>query len=252
MEARKLWDEKEWEKISMIRQKAGVRRWCKEPNVIKQEMVRYYKILFTERAKIRLRFYCDRVVIICDEDAGMLEGEISEKESAMFDKEIQGLNALVSEVVEKGIFKGVAVGADRVIVSHLQYADDTIFFGEWSKENAKALMCILKCFEEVSGLKVIYNKSKLYSISVSASDSEVMARWMSCSMGEFPFTYLGLPIDERMSCIEAWRPVVEKFINRLANWKARSMSFGGRLTLVKLVLSSLPLYYFSLFRVPSV
>ncbi|GKE54423.1 reverse transcriptase domain, reverse transcriptase zinc-binding domain protein [Tanacetum coccineum] len=117
----------------------------------------------------------------------------------------EGLNALVSEAVEKGIFKGVAVGADRVIVSHLQYADDTIFFGEWSKENAKALMCILQCFEEVSGLKVNYNKSKLYSIGVSVSDSEVMARWMSCSMGEFPFTYLGFPIGERMSCTKAWR-----------------------------------------------
>ena len=58
------------------------------------------------------------------------------------------MNALVREAVEKGIFKGVVVGADRVVVSHLQYADDTIFFGEWSKENAKALMCILKCFEE--------------------------------------------------------------------------------------------------------
>ena len=29
------------------------------------------------------------------------------------------------------------------------------------------------------------------------------------------------------------------------------MSFGGRLTLVKSILSSLPLYYCSLFRVPS-
>ncbi|GJW17533.1 hypothetical protein Tco_0024969 [Tanacetum coccineum] len=131
----------------------------------------------------------------------------------------EGLNALVSEAVEKGVFKGVAVGANRVV--------------------------------EVSGLKVNYNKSKLFSIGVSVSDTEEMARWMSCSMGEFPFTYLGLPIGDRMSCIKAWRPVVEKFKNRLADWKARSMSFGGRLTLVKSVLGSLPLYYFSLFRVPS-
>ena len=54
--------------------------WCKEPNVIKQEMVRYYKTLFTERLGIRPRFYCDRVVKISDEDAGMLEGEFGENE----------------------------------------------------------------------------------------------------------------------------------------------------------------------------
>ncbi|GKC96258.1 reverse transcriptase domain, reverse transcriptase zinc-binding domain protein [Tanacetum coccineum] len=115
----------------------------------------------------------------------------------------EGLNALVSEAVEKCIFKGLVVCANRVVVSHLQYADDTMFFGEWSKENTKALMCILKCFEEVSGLKVNYNNSKLFSIGVSVSDIEEMARWMSCSMGEFPFTYLGLLIGDHMSCIKA-------------------------------------------------
>ncbi|GJR72598.1 putative RNA-directed DNA polymerase [Tanacetum coccineum] len=153
----------------------------------------------------------------------------------------EGLNALVSEAVAKGIFKGLVIGSDRVVVLHLQYADDMIFFGEWRRENAKALICILKCFEEVSGLKVNFNKSKLYGIGVCSCDREEMARWMRCSMGEFPFTYLGLPIEERMSGIKAWRPVIEKFRNRLADWKAKSMSFGGRLTLVKSVLGSLPL-----------
>ncbi|GJU95017.1 FAR1-related sequence 5-like protein [Tanacetum coccineum] len=45
------------------------------------------------------------------------------------------------------------VGEHNVMVSHLQYADATIFFEEWNKENVTSLMCILKCFEEVSGLK---------------------------------------------------------------------------------------------------
>ncbi|GJY76394.1 putative RNA-directed DNA polymerase [Tanacetum coccineum] len=148
----------------------------------------------------------------------------------------EGLNGLVSEAVANGILKGLVIGSDRVVVSHLQYADDTIFFGEWSRENAKALMCILICFEEVSGLKVNFNKSKLYAIGVCSCDREEMARWMRCSTGEFPFTYLGLLIGEHMSGIKAWRPEIEKFKNRLADWKAKSMSFGGRLTLVKSVL----------------
>ncbi|GKD73006.1 hypothetical protein Tco_1331288, partial [Tanacetum coccineum] len=52
----------------------------------------------------------------------------------------EGLNAIMNETVEKGIFRGVKVGTNQVTVSHLQYADDTIFFGEWNKENAKSLM----------------------------------------------------------------------------------------------------------------
>ncbi|GJX06281.1 putative RNA-directed DNA polymerase, eukaryota, reverse transcriptase zinc-binding domain protein, partial [Tanacetum coccineum] len=129
----------------------------------------------------------------------------------------------------RGVFKGVKIGRNNVVVSHLQYADDTIFFGEWNKENAKALMCILKCFEEVSGLRVNYNKSKLYGVGVNDVDLRDMARWMGCGVGEFPFMYLGLPIGENMRRVGAWNTVVEKFKNRLADWKAKSMSFGGSL-----------------------
>ncbi|GJV13200.1 hypothetical protein Tco_1354741 [Tanacetum coccineum] len=111
-------------------------------------------------------------------------------------------------------------------------------------------MCILKCFEEVSRLRVNYNKSKLYGIGVNEGDMSDMARWMGCDIGEFSFTYLGLPIGENMRRVSAWTLMVEKFIKRLADWKAKTMSFGGRLTLVKSVFGSLPLYYFSMFRVP--
>ena len=42
----------------------------------------------------------------------------------------EGLNALIKEAVSKNIFKGIRVGEDRVMVSHLQYTDDTIIFGD--------------------------------------------------------------------------------------------------------------------------
>nr|GEZ37600.1 reverse transcriptase domain, reverse transcriptase zinc-binding domain protein [Tanacetum cinerariifolium] len=57
-----------------------------------------------------------------------------------------------------------------------------------------------------------------------------MARWMGFSIGEFPFTYLGLPIGENMRRKNAWNPVVQKFKKRLADWKAKTMSFEDRLT----------------------
>ncbi|GJQ97360.1 putative RNA-directed DNA polymerase, eukaryota, reverse transcriptase zinc-binding domain protein [Tanacetum coccineum] len=163
----------------------------------------------------------------------------------------EGLNTIMKEAVSRNIFRGIKVGQDEVIVSHLQYADDTIFFGEWCRENACKLMYILKCFEEVSGVGINLRKSCLYGIGVEGERVDAMARFMKCSVGEFPFTYLGLPVGTNMRRIGAWRKVIEKFKNRLSDWKAKTMSFGGRLTLVKSVLGSLPLYHFSMFRVPS-
>ena len=80
---------------------------------------------------------------------------------------------------------------------------------------------------------------------------EKLARFMRCGVGEFPFTYLGLPIGVNMRRISAWNGVIDRFKSRLSEWKARAMSFGGRLKFVKSVLGSLPLYYFSKFCVPS-
>ncbi|XP_071727958.1 uncharacterized protein [Rutidosis leptorrhynchoides] len=48
-----------------------------------------------------------------------------------------------------------------------------------------------------------------------------------------------------MSVATNWKPVVDKIWKRLADWKGRTMSFGGRLTLVKLMLNSLSLNSFS-------
>ncbi|XP_071713233.1 uncharacterized protein [Rutidosis leptorrhynchoides] len=162
----------------------------------------------------------------------------------------EGLNVLTKLAVRNNLFVGVEIGHDKIPVSHLQYADDTIFFGSWSEGNLRNLMKLLKCFELTSGLKINYHKSNLFGVGVENIEIERMAKLFHCNVGSFPFTYLGLPVGGNMRKFESWKPVIEKFEKRLSDWKARSMSFGGRLTLVKSVLNSLPLYYFSLFHAP--
>nr|GFA49941.1 putative RNA-directed DNA polymerase, eukaryota, reverse transcriptase zinc-binding domain protein [Tanacetum cinerariifolium] len=163
----------------------------------------------------------------------------------------EGLNALINEAVTKNIFKGVIVGDNQVMVSHLQYADDTIIFSEWSRRNARNIMGVLKCYEEVAGLKNNFRKIKLYGVGVERQKVDNMTRFMRCGVGDFPFTYLGLSIGVNMWRTLAWNVVIEKFKSRLFEWKSKAISFGGRLTLVKSVIGSLSLYYFLMFRVPS-
>ncbi|XP_071704786.1 uncharacterized protein [Rutidosis leptorrhynchoides] len=77
---------------------------------------------------------------------------------------------------------------------------------------------------------------------------DLVANHLGCLRGEFPFTYLGLPIGSKMKKLNDWSPVIDKFNSRLSGWRMRSLSFEGRLVLIKSVLNSLPLYYFSLYR----
>ncbi|XP_071713654.1 uncharacterized protein [Rutidosis leptorrhynchoides] len=163
----------------------------------------------------------------------------------------KGLNILAKSALDKGLFKGIEVGVDKVLVSHLQYADDTIFMGECSRANARSLQNLLKCFELASGLKVNFHKSCVYGIGVSNDELLVISNQFGCQVDSFPFTYLGLPIGCKMTKLKDWYRVIDKVKNRLSNWKMRTMSYGGRLVLIKSVLSSLPLHFFLLYRAPN-
>lgn len=44
--------------------------------------------------------------------------------------------------------------------------------------------------------------------------------------------------------------VIDKMSARLSDWKSKSISIGGKITLIKAVLGSLPTYYLSLYRAP--
>ncbi|GKB35519.1 RNA-directed DNA polymerase, eukaryota, reverse transcriptase zinc-binding domain protein [Tanacetum coccineum] len=54
-----------------------------------------------------------------------------------------------------------------------------------------------------------------------------------------------------MSRIQSWSEIVNNILTRLSKWKLKTLSIGGRLTLLKSVIGSLPIYYMSLFKVPA-
>ncbi|GJU22466.1 hypothetical protein Tco_1155808 [Tanacetum coccineum] len=53
-----------------------------------------------------------------------------------------------------------------------------------------------------------------------------------------------------MSRIQSWSDVIESMRSRLSRWKLKTLSIGGRLTLLKSVLGAIPIYQMSLYKVP--
>ncbi|KAJ0934873.1 putative RNA-directed DNA polymerase [Helianthus annuus] len=160
------------------------------------------------------------------------------------------LDMLTKRAVELGLFHGLRLPNNGPLLSHLCYADDVLFIGEWSKHNVVSLSRFLRCLHLLTGLKVNHQKCHLFGIGVEEEEVNGMSRILKCEVGSLPFTYLGIPIGANMKTARHWQPVVEKFNKKLSAWKAKTLSFAGRVTLVKAVLGSLPSYYLSLFLAP--
>ncbi|GJX14843.1 hypothetical protein Tco_0206601 [Tanacetum coccineum] len=157
---------------------------------------------------------------------------------------------LYKKLSQKNIFHGIKVGDNLVDISHLQFADDALIMGKWSLGNAKNLCRILRCFHMVSGLKVNFTKSKFFGVGVDNDSVLNFASFLKFQPSTLPCTYLGLPMGANMNVERNWRPIVERFQKRLSSWKATTLSYGGRLTLLKSVLGALGTYFFSLFKAP--
>nr|GEZ79698.1 RNA-directed DNA polymerase, eukaryota, reverse transcriptase zinc-binding domain protein [Tanacetum cinerariifolium] len=101
-----------------------------------------------------------------------------------------------------------------------------------------------------AGLCIHVSKSKLMGIAVNDDCVHQAANRIGCGILKVPFTYLGSRVGGNISRICSWDEIVEKLITRLSKWKMNTLSIGGRLTLLKAVLGSVPIYYMSLFKVP--
>lgn len=111
---------------------------------------------------------------------------------------MEGLNITMKTTCQKGIFHGIKIPYSETLISHLFYANDVIFVGEWSQDNIKNLSRVLRCFQVASGLKVNFNKSRVFGIEVDMSD---VTRWVAplgCQLASLPFTYLGVPMGANM------------------------------------------------------
>jgi hypothetical protein len=151
-------------------------------------------------------------------------------------------NNLIKGLVSEYIENGIAV---------LQYADDTILCIQDNKEQAAYLKLLLYLYEDMSGLKINFNKSEVIMVSQEESKSLDFSNMFNCSVGTWPIKYLGVPVAGSRIRIADWLPICEKIMKRLDGWKGSALSLGERLVLVNSCLRNLPVYAMSMFWLPN-
>ncbi|WVZ79231.1 hypothetical protein U9M48_026835 [Paspalum notatum var. saurae] len=79
--------------------------------------------------------------------------------------------------------------------------------------------------------------------------TEVQA-FLACKVQEFPCRYLGLPLSVKKLPKAEYYDIIDKIADRLPGWKAAMLHPAGRVTLVRSVLSAIPIYQLMALELP--
>lgn len=130
------------------------------------------------------------------------------------------------------------------------FADDLFLFARGDVESATFIMDALDEFKSVSGLTPSIPKSKAYFCNVLNHVKLSILNVMPFVEGKLPVKYLGVPLISSRLMNRDCRILVERVKSRVGDWKNKSLSFAGRLQLVQSVLSSMYIYWASVFLLP--
>ncbi|GJZ89679.1 RNA-directed DNA polymerase, eukaryota, reverse transcriptase zinc-binding domain protein, partial [Tanacetum coccineum] len=103
---------------------------------------------------------------------------------------MESLHISFQRVVYAGLFTGIKINS-IMNLSHLFYADDAIFLGQWSELNIDSLVRVLDCFFWASGLRINMYKSKIMGVNVEDGMVKNAASKLGCLVLKTPLTYLG-------------------------------------------------------------
>nr|GEX14483.1 RNA-directed DNA polymerase, eukaryota [Tanacetum cinerariifolium] len=78
---------------------------------------------------------------------------------------IESLHLSFQRVVDAGMFMGIKL-SPSLNLSHMFYADDVVFVGQWCDVNINTLVHVLECIYRVLGLRIIMSKSKVMGVHV--------------------------------------------------------------------------------------
>ena len=156
-----------------------------------------------------------------------------------------------TRLCSRGYLSGFQTAGTPERIPLLQYADDTNFFVQGSEAAARTLSSMMGIFSDFSGLQLNRAKSIFIGFGLSTEEESRCASHIPTPIGTLLVRYLGVPLTDRRLRVQDWQPVIDKVDARLGGWRSRSLLRGGRLVLVKAVLSVIPTYFMSVFRMPA-
>ncbi|KAM0821317.1 hypothetical protein ACQ4PT_072325 [Festuca glaucescens] len=161
---------------------------------------------------------------------------------------MEPLQRILALATERGLLTPLK-GRVATLRSSLYANDATIFLNPLAAD-VRLVKAILERFGLASGLRINFGKSAAYPIRCGGIDVAAVLAPLGVPIAALPCKYMGLPLGTRQLRRVDWQALIDKIASRLATWKGKMMSTAGRLALLNAVLSSIPVYWPSVHRLP--
>jgi len=85
-------------------------------------------------------------------------------------------------------------------------------------------------------------------MGIEESEIRRFSQILNYEIMRIPFKYLGMNVGGNPRRQDFWEPVINKLKKRIIEWEGRQLSFVGRLSLIKSIITTIPLYYMAMFK----
>ncbi|KAF7811521.1 ribonuclease H [Senna tora] len=140
--------------------------------------------------------------------------------------------------------QGVKVARAAPAINHLLYADDVLMFFKATKNSCAVVHNIVQKFGTMTGLWMNHQKSEIqFSPNISHHGGNILAKIINCRHVDHLSKYLGGFIDGPNTARRNASLILDNMQKKLAGWKAKLLSQAARTTLIKAVVSAIPIYH---------
>ena len=163
----------------------------------------------------------------------------------------EGFSALINEATRCQQLNGISICRGSAKISHLFFADDSLLFYKANGVECNKLKEILRTYESTSGQKINMDKSSIFFNPNASQECKDEILSILGPMHDTSHTkYLGLPSIIGRSKKLIFAEIKDKVCQKLAGWKSKLLSMGGKEILIKAVAHAIPSYTMSCFLLP--
>lgn len=156
---------------------------------------------------------------------------------------LKKLFQMIGLAIEHNRWKPIQINKGCPMLSHLAFADDVLLFAEANVHQIRLIKQILDLFCRCSGQKLSEEKTRIFfSKNVGRSLKHEICQESGFQVTDDLGKYLGVPILHEKVNSRTFQFILDKVDQRLSNWKVKTLSFAGRVSLTKSVLQALPSY----------